>query len=78
MLVSMMAACNLKFAEFLFGVRADPLQFWNAINRVNSQTKPVRLIVDRQLHRRVDVALLLVTANMQVVVICAAIGETVN
>ena len=78
MLVSMMAACDLKVAKFLFGVRADPLQSRDAVNRVDRKTEPVRLVVDGQFHRRVDVALLLVTANMQVVVICAAIGETVN
>ena len=59
-------------------MRADPLQFWDAVNRVDRETEPVRLVVDCQLHRRVDVAFLLVTAHMQVAVVCAAIGETVN
>src|SRR5271166_1550462 len=71
-LVSMTSACDLEIAEFFFGVRADPLQFRDAVNRVDRKTEPVCLVVDRQLHWRVDVAFLLVTAHMQVVVVCSA------
>jgi len=73
-----MSACNLEITEFFFSVRADALQFRNAVNRIDRKTEPVCLVVDRQLHRRVDVAFLLVTAHMQVRVVCAAVGEAVN
>src|ERR1700757_335061 len=59
-------------------MRADPLQSRDAVNRVNRETEPVRLVVDCQLHRRVDVALLFVAAHMQVAMVCAAVGETMN
>ena len=59
-------------------MRANPLQLRNAVNRVDGETEPVRLVVDCQLHGRVDVAFFLVTSHMQVAVVCAAVGETVN
>src|SRR5579864_85865 len=77
-LVSVTSASDLHIAEFFFGMRADPLQFRYAINRVDCETEPVRLVVDGQLHRRVDVAFLLVTSHMQVAVVGAAVGEAVN
>ena len=77
-LVSMATACDLAVAEFLFGMGTDPLKSRDPVNCVDCETEPVRLIVNCQFHRRVDVALLLVAAHMQVPVVCAAIGETVN
>src|SRR5215470_3720977 len=77
-LVSMMAACNLAIPESLFGVGADSLQFRDAVNRVDGETESVRLVVDCQLHRCVDVPLLLITPYVQVPMVCAAVGETVN
>jgi len=47
-------------------------------NRVDHETEPVRLVVNCQFHRRIDVALLFVAAQMQVPVACAAVGETMN
>jgi hypothetical protein len=40
----MTSACDLAIAEFFFGVRADPLQFWDAVNRVDRETETVRLV----------------------------------
>ena len=77
-LVSVTAACNLAIPEFLFGVRADSLQFRDAVNRVHGETESVRLVIDCQLHRCVDVALLLVTPYVKVPMVRAAVGETVN
>ena len=59
-------------------MRADALQFWDSVNRVNRKTEPVCLVVDCQLHRRVDVAFFLVTAHVQVAVIVAPVGQPVN
>ena len=77
-LVSMAPACNLAIAEFFFGMRANPLQLRDAVNRVDCETEPVGLVVNCQFHWRVDVALLFVTAHMQVSVVRAAVGEAVN
>ena len=59
-------------------MRPDSLQFRDAVNRIDGETEPVRLVVDRQLHRRIDVALLLVTPYVQIPMVGAAVGETVN
>src|ERR1017187_9799257 len=75
-LVGMTSACDLEIAEFFFGVRADPLQFRDAVNRVNRKTEPVRLVVDCQLHWRVDVPFLFVTPHVHVPMVRATIGET--
>src|SRR5271167_134167 len=74
-LVSMTPACDLAIAEFFFGVRADPLEFRDAVNRVDRETEPVRLVVDCQLHWRVDVPFLFVTPHVHVLMVRAAIGE---
>ena len=77
-LVSMVPACNLAVAKLLFSMRPNPLQFRNAVNGIDGETEPVRLVVNCQFHRRIDVALLLVAAHVQVPVVCPAVGETVN
>jgi len=41
----MAAACNLAIPECLFGVRADSLQFRDAVNRVDGETESVRLVL---------------------------------
>src|SRR5208337_484708 len=77
-LVSMASACNLAVAKLLFSMRPNPLQFRNAVNGIDGETEPVRLVVNCQFHRRIDIALLFVAADMQIPVVCAPIGETVN
>ena len=72
-LVCVTPACDLEIVEFLFGVRADPLQFWDTVNRVHGKGEAIDLIVHGQLHRCVDVALLLVPAYMQILVL-ASVG----
>lgn len=77
MLVRVAPACNLAIAEFLFRVGPNPLQRRNAVNRVDCQTEPVGLVIDRQFHWRVDISLLLVTAHVEVAVIRATVRESV-
>lgn len=69
----MAAACNLAIAKFFFSVRSNALEFRDAVNSVDGETEPVRLVVNRKLHRRVDVALFFVATHMQVAVIRAAV-----
>src|SRR6478672_935962 len=78
MLVSIATAGNLAVPEFLFGVRADSLQVRDAVNRVDGEAESVRLVVDRQLHRRIDVAFLFVAAHVQVPMVRSAVSQTVN
>ena len=47
MLVCMGAASELAVAEFLLGVPANPLQFGNAVNRIDRQAEAIGLIIDR-------------------------------
>jgi hypothetical protein len=54
------------------------MQARDPINRIHRQTIPVRLIPDRQLERGVDVALLLVAANVQVEAAGPLVGQAVD
>src|ERR1700746_1825552 len=72
-LVGIATAGNLAIAEFLFGMRANSLQFRDAVDSIDGETEPVCLVADRQLHRCVNVPLLLVTAYVQVPMVRAAV-----
>jgi len=77
MLVSVRATSDLGVAEFLLGVAADAPQARDAVDGVDCQTETVRLVVHRQFHWGVDIALLLVSPHVQRLV-CAGISQTVN
>ena len=62
----------------LLDVRGGGLQAGHAVDHVDGEVEAVDLIEDRELERRVDVALLLVAAHVDVVVVVAAIGELVD
>ena len=66
MLVSMATTCNLAVSKFLFRVGTDSLQLRDAVNRVDGETETVCLVINCQLHGRIDVPLLFVTAHVQV------------
>src|SRR5271165_4636265 len=76
--VRVIAALDLHVQEAFFGVAADLLQARHAVDGVHRQAEAVNVVVDGQFKRRVDVALLLVTAHMHVVVIVAAVSEAMN
>jgi hypothetical protein len=71
-------AIDLQIAESLLGVRPDSLQLGRAIDGIDSEAEPIDLIVDRQFHRRIDVALLFVTAHVEILMVGAAVGQAVN
>src|SRR5208337_5665398 len=77
-LVRVVQALNLDVAELFLGVSADPLKSRHAIDHVSGQAVAVDLVFNGQLHRRVDVALLLVSADVHALVVFAAIGQPVN
>src|SRR4030095_14916531 len=72
-LVGVVLAADLPVAEFLLGMRPSHLQGGDAGDDVDGQAKAVDLVLNGEIERRVDVALLLLAAHVQVVVICAAI-----
>ena len=57
---------------------ADLLQPRHAIHYIHSQAEAVNVVVDGEFQRRIDVALLLVSAHMNVVVIRAPISQPMN
>ena len=71
MFVRVGSASDLCIAEFLLGMATDALQSWDTVNGVNGQAETINLIIDSQLHWRVDVALLLVPAHMQSLILAA-------
>ena len=77
MFVGVRSASELGVSESLFGVATKALQPWNAIDGVNCQAETVSFVVHSQFHRRVDVALLFITAHMQGLV-GAGISQAVN
>ena len=62
----------------LLGVRGAGLQLWHAVDDVDCEVEAVGLVQDRELQRCVDIALLLVAADVHIVVIGTAIGELVD
>ena len=50
----------------------------NTVDYIDRQVKPIDLIADRKLQRSVDVAFLLVSADVDIGVVVSAIGEFVN
>ncbi|AFT89994.1 hypothetical protein BUPH_08224 (plasmid) [Paraburkholderia phenoliruptrix BR3459a] len=56
-------------------MRGPPLQTRHAVEHIDHQIEAVDLIQYRQFERRVDVALLLVAAYVQMLVIAEPIGE---
>jgi hypothetical protein len=78
MLVSVIPAGNLLVPISLLRMRPDLLQPWSPVNRPNRKREAIDLIVDRQLHRRIDVAFLLIAAYMYVAVILAAVCQPMD
>ena len=77
MLVGIGSASDLLVPEFLLRVSADLLEFGNAIDRIDRQTEAIDFVIHGQLHWRVNVPLLLVTADMQSPVL-AAVRQSVD
>jgi len=74
-LVRVLSAFDLLIQEFLLGMTANLLEPRYMVNDIHSETESVDVVVDGQLERSTDTALLLVATDMNIVVICAAIGQ---
>ena len=59
-------------------MRSPLLEVRHAVDYVDGEVEAVYLVQDRQLQRRIDVALLLVATHMEVVVIRAPISQLVD
>lgn len=77
-LVSVVAAFNLLVEESLLGVAANLLQPGHAIYDVHCQTETISVVIDREFQRSVNVALFLVAADVNVVMIRAPVGEAMD
>ena len=76
--VCVIAAFDLLVEETLPRVTADSLQLGNAIDDIHSQTEPVDVVVNGEFQRGVDIALLLVAANVHVAVVVAPVRQPMN
>ena len=76
--VSVTATGNLPIPEFLLGVGASCLEPGHAVYSVDSQSKAVYLVLDRQFERGIDVASLLITAHVHVLVIIPVVAEPMD
>ncbi len=50
----------------------------NPVDDVNREVETIDLVLDGELQRRIDIAVLLVAADMEVLMIGPAVGEFVN
>ncbi len=78
LLVCVVEAVELLVPELLLSVSTRNLELGNAINDIDRYAEPINLVVNGKLQWRVDIALLLVTAHMQIVMVVAPVGEPVN
>jgi len=62
---------DLQVAPQFLHVCAGDLQTRHTVDRVDRKAEPVGLVLDRKLERRVDVALFLVAAHVQVGMVTA-------
>src|SRR6266542_7066016 len=76
-LISILFASDLLVHQRLANAGAFDAETGHPINGVDGEAKAISLIADGQLQRRVDVALLLITAHVDVVLSWPAVGEAV-
>ena len=76
--VRVSATGDLHIPEFLLGVGASCLEPGHAVYSVDSQSEAVYLVLDRQFERGIDVASLLITAHVHVLVIIPVVAEPMD
>jgi len=77
-LIGVVLAVDLLVARVLTNAGSCDLETGHPVDRVNGQAEAVRLVANGKLQRRVDVALLLVSADMDVVLVGPAISEPMD
>ena len=73
-LVRVVLTSDLFIEKFRQGGAADPLQSRDVLDHIHGQCEAIDFILDRQLQRSVDIAVFLVTMDVEVVMICAAVS----
>src|SRR5262249_20456119 len=76
--VCVLSTSDLQISKLFFCMCACRSEVRYAINHINSQCVTIDFIVDSQFHRRIDIASLFVTANVDIFVVGPVIGEFVN
>ena len=76
--VGVVLTLDLHVAELLLDVPAGDAERGHAVDDVDGQAEAVDLVADRQVKRRVDVALLLVAADVEVLVVRPAVCQPMN
>lgn len=76
--VGVVPAPYLFVLEFLHGMAADALKLRHTSDRIHGQTEAINFVLDGQFQRRINVALLLVAADVQVLMVCAAVRQPVD
>src|SRR5208283_905570 len=77
-LVRVVLAFYLLVEQKLPNIGSSNVESWDPVDRVDRQAEAIRLVLDRQLQRGVDISHLLVAADVDVVLCRPAIGELVN
>lgn len=76
--VGVVAARNLLVEKLVSGVGADGLKLGNALDDIHRKTEAIDLVLDSQLHGSIDIAVLLVSADVYVLVIRPAVSEAMD
>src|SRR5690349_19836101 len=66
--------CDLLVEQGLASARSGDVETWHAVDRVDCEAEAVGLIANRQLQRRIDIALLLIAAYVYMVLMRPVIG----
>ena len=74
----MVLANDLLVAQILTNTGSCDVETGHPVDGVNGQAEAVRLVANGKLERRVDVAPLLVSADMDVVLVGPAVSEPVD
>src|SRR5271163_2856758 len=77
-LVSVVAALDLNILEFGPRVCTSYFEFRHSVDYVHSDGEAIDLIIDCQLQRSVDIALLLVSTHMQVGMVVSVVRQAMN
>jgi hypothetical protein len=76
--VGMLAAIDLPVAHGLLDVIRLGPQSWYTVDNIHDQDKTIDLVLDRKFLRGVDIATFLVSAHVQVFLVCLTICQTMN
>src|ERR1700758_2583087 len=77
-LPGVMLTCDLLVEQGLASARSGDVETRYAVDRVDGEAEAVGLITNGQLQRRVDVALLLIAAHVNVVLMRPMVSEPVD